>query len=161
MRESEIKNLGGGENIVDKSWYKSSSSIFNFDKNIGDVSDTLKIQGNFETTLFYLPKSALESMLKSQDSSIFKINNIILSATSGDFENGKTPLKLKIYYTYSQQDDCFDKEEFVNNLSSTSFDQAKEDLQKKCPNVKNVDKKETGMNILGIQSRVDVNVIKN
>lgn len=161
MRESEIKNLSKDQNITDKSWYKNSSVIYNFDKSVGDVTDNLKIQGSFETTLFYLSKSDLEYLLKKRDSDIFKINNVLLSSTTGNFEDGKTALKLKIYYTYAQQDTCFDKEDFVNTLSSKSFNEAIDEFEKKCPNIKNIDKKDSGLTIPGLQTKIDINVVKN
>lgn len=161
MRESEIKSLSGDQNITDKSWYKNSSVIYNFDKSVGDVADNLKIQGSFETTLFYLSKSNLEDLLKKRDSSIFKINNVLLSSTTGNFEDGKTALKLKIYYTYTEQDTCFDKESFVDTLSSKSFNEAVDEIQKKCPNIKNIDKKDSGLTIPGLKKKIDINVVKN
>jgi len=156
----EIPKLQEENIFTNSSWFKNLDSKYTFNKNIGDETEKVSLKVDVSTQVYYLPQIEIEKLLQAKNQEINKFTDVTLIETTGIFDGSDKKLKLKMYYTYTKKT-SLDKEEITQVLTEKNFDIAKSDIQKKYPSIKNIDKKETGVQVPGLPSKVDINLVEN
>jgi len=156
----EIPKLQEENIFTNSSWFKNLDSKYTFNKNIGDETEKVSLKVDVSTQVYYLPQIEIEKLLQAKNQEINKFTDVTLIETTGIFDGSDKKLKLKMYYTYTKKT-SLDKQEITQVLTEKNFDIAKSDIQKKYPSIKNIDKKETGVQVPGLPSKVDINLVEN
>ena len=160
QRQENIKNLQRGKVFINENWYKNTSSQYTFNKNINEPTDILKLDVVTNTDIYYISQDQLGNILKQENQNIDKFKEITIKNTENDPRSSDI-IKLTVFYTYETQNTCFDKQKFVSTLSSKDFDEAKKDILIECPGITNIEKKDLGINMPGIPTRIDLNLTQS
>jgi hypothetical protein len=158
-RLQEIKNLQDDQIITNTNWYRNQDTSFQFSKQIGEVADNVSLKQDVSTDIYYITRGKLEELLKTKNRDIAKITDLAIVESSGQFDSQDSKHTLKIFYTYTKEE-SIDKGKVVQMLQEKEFEQAKSDLQKDFPAIKDIEKRELGMKLPGIPNRVDVSIVK-
>ncbi len=160
--QKEIKNIQKEKVYTNSEWYKYKDTKYSYSNVPGDRSEKLVAKAQTDLDIYYLTQDQLKNTILSSNDSRPKeieISNInILDIQSNPRVTDS--IKLKILYNYKLETSCFDKKKFVDLVNSTEFDDAKKNLSKDCPEITNIDKKDSGINMPGIKSNIDLRVVK-
>jgi hypothetical protein len=161
QKQVEILQTPESEVYANLNWFREYPIDFVFSGEIGSVSDKLTTEAKAQTELFYLQKQELNTFLEARYTRIKKIQNINVISTEGTFSNNASGnIVLNLDIDYIQKFDL-DKQFLSQMLNQNELGKAKEDLQKQYPNIKDIQKTETGLSLPGIPSRLEISIKEN
>jgi hypothetical protein len=160
QRQDAISKIQQGKVYTNEDWYKNTSSQYNFNKNLNDATDLLRLDATTNTDVYYLTQDQLGSIIKQNNQDIKSFSDITIHSTDGN-PRSDDKINMDVYYTYETQNTCLDKQKFVSTLSSTDFDEAKKQILVDCPGVTDIQQKSVGINMPGVPTRVDLNLTQS
>jgi hypothetical protein len=139
-------------------WFKNEDSKFEFDHNIGDKADELKLSVEVKTKLFYLPRTSLIDIIKKQKDEIDEVVDIEIKNPTGSFSEDEE-ITIPLYYRYTTKSEINKQKvtDILKNEKNTTVSQAV--IQNEFPSVKKISNQETGIRIPGLKPKVTVNFV--
>jgi hypothetical protein len=160
QRSEAIKNIQRSKVFTNEDWYKNVDSKYNFNTPLNEPADLLRLEASVVTDIYYLKQEQIENQLRGQNGSIRSFKDIAITDIQNNPRNSDN-IKLKVFYTYETENTCLDKQKFLSKLSISDFEEAKKQILIDCPGVLNIEKRDVGINMPGIPSRVDLTVTSN
>jgi hypothetical protein len=147
--------------IIDPSWYRNTESTFAFNKDIGDLSNEVSLKADVTSSLYYLPQSIVNNILKTENPEIQTVDSIELLESQGKFDDSKGDIKIKLMYRYSLKVDL-DREKVKQDIvenDGKDFVSTQETIRKQYSVVSNIQKQHTGLRVPGIKPAVNVKFV--
>ncbi len=147
--------------VIDPNWYRNTESTFAFNKDIGELANEVSLTADVVTSLYYLPQSIINNILKTENSEIQTIDSIELLESQGKFDDSKSDIKIKLMYKYSLKVDL-DREKVKQDIiekDGQDFVSTQEQIRKEYSVVSNIQKQNTGLQVPGIKPAVNVKFV--
>ncbi len=162
-RINEIKNLSSSKILTNPNWFKNLATDYQFSNEIGAQSDEFSLKERTSMDLYSLPQQYITEEIKKTNNEATNITDIVVVSSDENVSNilekpvGEQKLNIKFFYTYTKQM-TLDKNIIAKTLSQQQFEDARSDIKKKYPTVRDIQQRDMGLSIPGIPARVDVKV---
>ncbi len=156
----EIAKLQNDNVFTNPDWQIQNTVVLDFDGEVGEIKNTVTLVTQSVNTLFFLPREVLIDLIKLGNPKIDRVTEIIIKDQSGNFESSSSQISLELFFSYTEKYNI-DKYLITQTLSSeTDFSLAEQQLKQKFPNIKRVEKKETGLNMPMINPKISINIVE-
>ncbi len=157
-RDEELNNLQSEGTVYnDPTWYKNLESNQVYSAKEGDVADTISLKTDVTTEIYYLNESQLEAKILETNSEIEDIVDITMLDSKGSFDNPESSVEIKIYYTFHKKQSV-NYNEIEQTLEGKDFEDAEKEIKEKYPNVSEIKREETGIQIPGVEPKKDLKI---
>ncbi|MEI6728084.1 MAG: hypothetical protein WCK98_00400 [bacterium] len=157
LAKQEVSKLSQENVITKENWYEILNPSYNFSHKVGQITSTLTVDSGSNVGLYYLDESVLVTKLKLTNTNIQRVIEVtkVDSSDKSIVGNSKISLKIDYKYTIKQQ---FNEASIAQKLSGNSFSTAKDQLQQEYPTINDIQEKKSGLNLPGLNPRVEVKV---
>lgn len=156
----EIAKLQNNNVFTNPDWQIQNTVVLDFDGKVGEAKNTVTLVTQSVNTLFFLPKDVLVELIKLGKPEIDRVVEVIIKDQSGNFESSNGQISLELFFSYIEKYNI-DKYLISQTLSNqTDLSLAEQQLKQKFPNIKRVEKRETGLNMPMITPKISINIVE-
>jgi hypothetical protein len=162
-RVLEIKKFQEQKMLTNPNWFKNITSDYKFTNDIGSQADDFGLNERVSMDLYSLAESNVIEAIKKSNSEVKNITDLVVVSSDTnvsalmDKKREEQVLNIKFFYTFAKED-IIDKNTITKTLSQQQFEDARNDIKKRYPSVRDIQEQRTGLQIPGIPSRVDLKV---
>lgn len=156
----EIVAVQAADVFTNAEWYSQNSQNLEYDARVGEVKPKISLVTESVFTVYYLPKETIERKLKSQNTKIDDLVEVLIKKQHGSFEKSDNLINLDVFYSYRESLEL-DKGSISRTLASQkSLDEAEQKLREQYPQIKRIDKRETGLFLPMINPKIDIDIVE-
>ncbi len=156
-KNNQIEKLNLRKIYTNPNWFKEFSTDYVFSDEVGTITEDLSVDARAYLEVYYLDSLALEEVLAAKFVDVRNLEEAKILSSEGSFNNVNNKITLVVNFKYIQKNN-FDKKVISQTLTSSEFEQAKRDLQKQYPNIKTIERREAGLPMPGIPSRLEITI---
>jgi hypothetical protein len=157
LAKKELEKLSQENVITKENWFEILNPTYNFSHKVNEATPKLEVDSGSTVGLYYLDESALVAKLKQTNSNIQRVIEVTKVDASDQSIIGSSKIDLKIDYKYSLKQQ-FNEASIAQKLSGNDFTSAKDELQEQYPTINDIQEKKSGLDLPGINARVEVKV---
>lgn len=157
LAKQEVSKLSQENVITKENWFEILNPNYNFSHKVGQVTSTLNSDSSGNVSLYYLDEASLVAKLKLVNANIQRVIEVtkVDNSDQSIVTNAKISLKIDYKFALKQQ---FNEASIAQKLSGSNFTSAKDQLQQEYPTINDIQEKKSGLDLPGLNPRVEVKV---